>query len=167
MAVLETILAAGGGSITGAVSGVATAYFQMKLQEAQVPLHMKELDVEVELAKQARRTESDRQMEETRREEIRADRDITVAAQQNDRATYGIMLVDLIRGLLRPLVAGWCIYLLSDLTLILWDIQDHDLNTEYWREIFKHLILTWTYLTTTVVTFYFGARGGRPPRARL
>lgn len=167
MAVLETILAAGGGSITGAVSGVATAYFQMKLQEAQIPLRMKELDTDIELAKQERRSIADTQMEETRREEMRTSRDITVGAQNNDRSTYGIMFVDLIRGLLRPLIAAWSIYLLSDLTMVLWDIQDHDLNTEYWREIFKHLILTWTYLTTTVVTFYFGARGGRPPRAMV
>ena len=167
MAILETLLAAGGGSLTGAVSGVATAYFQNKLQEAQIPLKIRELEVEVELAKEGTNLEKMRQDSETRRAEIEADRDRTVSAHESDKATYQIMLVDVLRGIIRPLIAIWCVYLMSDLTLTLWTIQDHDLNTEYWRELFKHLIVTWTYLATTVVTFYFGARGGRPLRSSV
>jgi len=166
MAILETLLAAGGGSITGAVGGVASAYFQMKLQEAQIPLRMAELEAKKFHAQQERQAIQAQEQGATTREEAKAQARTFEAAHESDRATYGNWLIDAIRGMVRPLITGWLVYLLSDMTFVLWELQDDNLDGEYWRELFRHLIVSWTYLTTTAVMYWFGSRSGRAPTLR-
>lgn len=166
MAILETLLAAGGGSLTGSVAGVATAYFENKLAQARLPLEIAQLEAQVEIAKHERREAADAQEQESYRTEINAGTDSLIAAHESDKASYGIKWIDGVRGMVRPLITGWCIYILSDMTVTLWAVNGDNIDLEFWKELFKHLVVSWTYLTTTAVMYWFGSRGGRAPRLR-
>jgi len=166
MGILETLIAAGGGSITGSVAGVASAYFQMKLQEAEIPLKLAQLQADKSIARQERRAIEAQQEGETIRNEAQVQAKTFAAAHESDKATYNNWFIDGLRGSVRPLITGWLVYLLSDMTFVLWEFQGDNINAEYWREMFRHLIVSWTYLTTTAVMYWFGSRGGRPPTLR-
>lgn len=166
MAILESLAAAAGGTITGSIAGVGTAWIQAELQKARLPLELKMLERDVDVAKQHRRMENDAQMEETRRTESTNDADVHIAALEADKATYNNWFIDGIRGLVRPLITGWCVYVLSDMTIIMWELGGEDFDSDYIQEIFRHLVVTWTYLCSSVIMYWFGSRGGRAPTMR-
>lgn len=162
MDLVTTLISAAGGTITGAVGGVMSTYLQVSLEKARIPLEMQKNATERLKIEAQQIAVEIKDAGETRRQEIKTQEETFKAAHENDKATYNIWSVDLVRGLVRPVITMWVVGILSYITYIMWGLQEANIDSEYWREMFRHLLVTWTYLTTTVTMFWFGQRQSRP-----
>ena len=85
---------------------------------------------------------------------------LMVASFTADKATYGGGIVDTIRGLIRPLIT---VYLLVAFTVLCFKITTmvvglDAMNSDELIELYKELIHSVIFLTTTATCWWFGSR---------
>lgn len=116
---------------------------------------------------------ADRQLEAT---EAEADSRSLVASYENDKATYlskeaqgtskwvtyAFAFVDVVRGLIRPLLTAYLVVLATAMFIWVKSLAgDNTLNTDQVLKLMESIISTLLYLVTACTLWWFGSR---PPK---
>lgn len=87
-----------------------------------------------------------------------ADIDLRVQSYDMDKATYGGGFVDVVRGLMRPILTVYFAILMSLITYKLFEITGQMVGTATAQFMLKEVINSCIFLATTSVTWWFGSR---------
>lgn len=170
--ILSFLSSAGFGSVIGAVGGLANRYFDLRLKDKE--LAAQKVKNEHELLMRDKDMQS-MQLEWEHKEQIisieqagQVDQrayDALIASYGNDRATYGIRGVDIVRGLTRPgltiLLGGMALVVNGVLLRLLWNYWDAIPMPE--RLKITIMALEWLFFQAgTVIGWWFGARSTVP-----
>ncbi len=174
--ILSFLSSAGFGSVIGAIGGLFNRHFDLKLKDRELEaqkvrnahdLLMRDKDMEA-MRLEWEHKEQIISIEQAGVAESRA-YDALIASYGNDKATYGIKSVDVVRGLTRPgltlLLGGMALLVNAVLLRLLWD---------YWAVIpmderlkITILALEWLFFQAgTVIGWWFGARSAFPVSSR-
>ena len=156
-----------GGGLTGLIGSAVTAFTEIKKQKMQYE-HEEKMQ---EFAMQTLKLETEAQLkivevETTGKIEV-ADADVFKASFDNDKATYSVgiqkgkvtsfllVLVDLLRGSVRPIVTYYFTILIS---IIFFDLfTKYDISGKA-ESIINDVVLVILYIGTTVILWWFGTR---------
>ena len=172
---LETILSLIGSSFGGGLLGVfgtfikAKAEYKNKELDYQHSLDIHRADMEsmrleaklkvdeIQLQNQGRLSLAN--VEAERAKDV-GDVNIRQASYNNDKSSYGIIFIDSVRGLMRPIITTYLLILMSYIAYKINSIVG-GLNglpaLEIWT-LYHELIIAIIFLTTTTITWWFGTR---------
>lgn len=167
--VAMAILSGGATGILGAGLQFVGNYFKDR-QEKKYQLELRRLDMD------SMKLEAELKLNIAEQE---AEAKIALAEQHafeksfdNDRATYSpagslppgaswlLVGIDFIRGLIRPVITLWFIYLLAKLNAQLFTLTGgiSSLPATVIEGLFQNVILSTLYIATTVILWWFGSR---------
>ncbi|ANO57635.1 hypothetical protein [Vibrio phage vB_VhaS-a] len=166
--ITEFLTSALSGGVTGLIGSIASGFFMWR---EKVNQRKHELDL-AKLSLDERRLEGEQLLQQ-----IKAQSDATIAMAEMgafansinaDRRTYStskgsrlLQFVDFVRGLTRPVLTFFLVYLMSSIT---WDIVDALGGYEAVIQgigsmsLVERLILGIIYMTTSAVLWWFGSR---------
>jgi hypothetical protein len=183
-----------GGGATGLLGVLLQRWFDHKKQisdmqlirlqlEAAKATRQMELEAQERMATKAAETQALQAQLDAHAREVEADAALQAASYGSDRATFSapdsqqqsrfvriaMGLVDAVRGLMRPGITAYTLFML---TAVFWWVRDlyrqmglqmtqaqvHDLAIQCVGTIF--------YLAVTTVVWWFGVRPSQPPKAR-
>lgn len=165
-----------GAIMTGGVTGLAGAglqflgnYFKDKqdkkhqLEMRKLEMDSMKLEAELALSKAQQEAEASMAIAEQHAFEKSFDNDratYTPANGVDPRATWFLVCIDFIRGLVRPLITLWFVYLLADLQAQVFKLTGglEKMPAIAIEQLFNNIILTILYISTTVVLWWFGSR---------
>lgn len=156
---------------TGGIIGVLGSWLTKREERKNIQLKY-EYEVKMsEIRKEEARIESDHElaMADKQIERAQVEGELAIGEQEviafreglkEQTKTYGIMLVDSIRGLMRPLIT---IYLLVIATFVMIKINGivggfEEFDQEELMNTYKGVIDQVLFLTATAVTWWFGSR---------
>ena len=172
---LETILSIVGSSFGGGLLGVFGTFMKAKAEYKNKKLDyahdqamhrnsMEEMRLENELRVEEIELQNEGKLslanvERARAQDI-ADGNLREASYDNDRATYGNVFIDGIRGMMRPVITTYLLILMTyiayQINTIVGGIEALPM-TEVWA-LYHELIIAIVFLTTTAITWWFGTR---------
>lgn len=196
MDMLQTIFAGVlGGGATGLLGVLLQRWFDLKRQQADAALvklqldaaretRMMEIEAQAKLADRAASVAELQSQLDAHAREVEADTAAYTASLASDRATYldassqgrsrlarwTMALVDAVRGLVRPGVTAYTLWLL---TAVFWWVRDMykslglQMSPNQVHDLAVQCVGTVFYLSTTTVIWWFGVRPGQPPKARV
>jgi hypothetical protein len=180
------------GGATGLLGLLLQRWFDAKKAQQDIQLVKLQLDAaaasrQMELAAQERMASkaadvqlAQAQLDAQAREVEAAERSY-VASTQTDRATYStpeaqqqsrvvrwmMGLADLVRGLVRPSITGYTLWMLTAVFLWVRELYSQtglQLTPEQVHDLAMQCVGTVFYLATTCVVWWFGVRPGQPPK---
>ena len=163
------LLGSGGlGGILGIVGNIIKGRGELKARKMEFAqelsirkLDMDEFRLEAELKNQQISLENDGHLALANVEADRArdvmDGELRKASYDADSANYGGGFVDVIRGLMRPFIT---VYMMALMSYIGYQVYSVTGSVEPVKalELYETIINSVVFLTTTCVTWYFGAR---------
>lgn len=166
--VAGAILTGGATGILGAGLQFVGNYFKDK-QDKKHQLEMKRLEMdsmklEADLALSRAQQEAEATMalaeQHAFEKSFDNDRATYTPANVDPRATWFLVCIDFIRGLVRPLITLWFVYLLAKLNEQLTAVTGgvSTLPASVIEDLAKNVILTTLYIATTVILWWFGSR---------
>lgn len=165
-----------GAILTGGATGIAGAglqflgnYFKDKqdkkhqLEMRKLEMDSMKLEADLALSKSQQEAEATMALAEQHAFEKSFDNDratYTPANGVDPRATWFLVCIDFIRGLVRPLITLWFVYLLADLQAQVFRLTGglETLPATALEQLFNNIILTILYIATTVILWWFGSR---------
>lgn len=153
MSALEILGSAATGGLVGLVGSVVKDGLGIwgKKEEYAHTLRMRRMDIEAaKVGLQQSKNESDSRERVT---EIEASSVTLKAALDSDKATYNIVWVDAIRGLIRPAIT---VYALMFLTYLIAEYYNGGAVVS--ESLYKELVLTLTFICTSSIGYWFGSR---------
>ena len=166
---LLALLGSGGlGGVLGIVGNVIKGRGELKAKKMAMAqeLSLRQLDIdefklEAELKNQQITLENDGHLALANVEADRArdviDGELRKASYDVDKATYGGSFVDTIRGMMRPAITIYMLALMSYIGYQVYSVTGGIEPVKAW-ELYETIINSVVFLTTTCVTWYFGAR---------
>jgi hypothetical protein len=165
---MGAILSGGATGIFGAGLQFVGNYFKDK-QDKKHQVEMRKIDMdsmklEAELKLSVAQQEAEASMalaeQHAFEKSFDNDRATYTPANVDPRATWFLVSIDFIRGLVRPLITLWFVYLLADLQAQVFKLTGglQTLPATALEELFNNIILTILYIATTVILWWFGSR---------
>tara|TARA_R110000822_G_scaffold154105_5_gene293597 strand:- start:818 stop:1369 length:552 start_codon:yes stop_codon:yes gene_type:complete len=172
---LETILSLVGSSFGGGLLGVFGTFIKSKSEyknkkldyDHSIAMHKADMESmkleaqlkvdEIQLQNEGRLALANVEME--RAQDVN-DANIRQASYTNDKASYGNLFIDGVRGLMRPMITTYLLILMTYIS--------YQINTivggvaglpvaKIWA-LYHELIIAIVFLTTTTITWWFGTR---------
>jgi hypothetical protein len=166
--VAGAILTGGATGILGAGLQFVGNYFKERRdQKHQLELRKLDMDsmkLEAELKLQTAQQEAEASMAlaEQHAFEKSFDNDKATYTPTNvdPRAAWFLVSIDFIRGLVRPLITLWFVYLLADLQAQVFKLTGgiSALPSKVIEDLFNNIVLNILYIATTVILWWFGSR---------
>lgn len=169
--ILSILGSATGGGILGIAGNFLKSRSELKTKEVDhkhelaTRLHdIQEMELEATLRRDQIELENEGKLAlanvEAQRSQDIAASELMAASFSADKATYGGGIVDTLRGLIRPLIT---VYLMVVFTLLCFKITNMVIDLEIMNdqeliELYKELINSIIFLTTTAVCWWFGSR---------